>query len=354
MSEQVRLWVRHETRPTERRAPIVPADAGRLIAHGYRMTVEESPQRVFPETAYAAVGCRIVPAGSWVTAGPDEVVVGVKELPGEPAALTQRHVYFGHAYKGQDGAADLLRRFAAGGGTLLDAEYLVDDSGRRLAAFGYWAGYVGAALAVLRWRGRLPVPLAPLSKAELDARLRPEPGEVAPRVLVVGALGRGGRGARAALDTAGVTPTCWDLAETRDLDRAALLDHDILVNTVLSTDPSTRFLASADLDAPRRLSVVSDVTCDVTSACNVLPIYDRVTTWDSPVLTVGGGRSTLDVIAIDNLPSLLPGEASVAFSGELTDLLMLLRDDAPVWRRCREFFGAALRSTGVAREAAHA
>ena len=36
-----------------------------------------------------------------------------------------------------------------GGGALLDLEYLTDDHGRRLAAFGYWAGYVGAALAVL-------------------------------------------------------------------------------------------------------------------------------------------------------------------------------------------------------------
>ena len=39
------------------------------------------------------------------------------------------------------------------------------DSGRRLAAFGYWAGYVGAALAVLHSRDMLPVPLRPTTVA---------------------------------------------------------------------------------------------------------------------------------------------------------------------------------------------
>ena len=50
---------------------------------------------------------------------------------------------FGHAYKGQHSGRALLQRFKAGGGTLYDLEYLVDEDGRRVAAFGYWAGYAG-------------------------------------------------------------------------------------------------------------------------------------------------------------------------------------------------------------------
>lgn len=56
---------------------------------------------------------------------------------------------------------------------------------------------------------------------------------------MIGALGRSGRGARVALAEAGLDPTCWDLAETRDLDRQALLEHELMVNTVLTTGPST-------------------------------------------------------------------------------------------------------------------
>jgi saccharopine dehydrogenase (NAD+, L-lysine-forming) len=348
MTETAQLWMRHEVRQTEHRAPIVPADARRLVDSGVAVTVEDSPQRAFPAADYADAGCRIEPAGSWVTAPADRYVVGLKELPDRPAALTQRHVFFGHAYKGQDGGRELLRRFVAGGGALLDLEHLIDAEGRRLAAFGYWAGYTGAALAVLQQRGRLGAPLRPLSKESLDGALRSASGAEAPRALVIGALGRCGRGARDALAAAGITPTCWDIEETRVLDRTALLDHDILVNTVATTTPVRPFLTGADLDDPaRRLTVVSDVACDVASDCNVLPIYDRTTTWQQPVRRLRDGPPALDLIAIDNLPSLLPREASVAFSADLLPHLMTLAEPAPAWQRCLQAFHQACRSGGL-------
>lgn len=184
---ELHLWLRHEVRSTERRTPLVPSDARRLVERGVTLTVEESPQRIFPVEEYEAAGCRIAPAGSWVSAPERAVVLGLKELPDQPAELTHAHIFFGHAYKRQPGAEALLRRFAAGGGTLLDLEYLVDDDGRRLAAFGFWAGYLGAALAVLQHRGRLTAPLTPLSKDELDALLRPVAGDEEFTALVIGA-----------------------------------------------------------------------------------------------------------------------------------------------------------------------
>lgn len=317
---------------------MTPADAARLVAAGHEVTVERSPQRVFPIEEYLAAGCTAAPAGSWAGAPADTYVIGLKELPDEPAALRHRHVYFGHAYKGQRGAADLLRRFTAGGGLLLDLEYLTDNDGRRLAAFGYWAGYVGAALAILHLRGSLEVPLHRLRRADLDAALGAS-GE-RPKVLVLGALGRGGRGARDACAAAGILPTAWDIAETRELDRPALLAHDILVNTVASAGPVTAFVTEADLDDPaRELRVISDVTCDVNSDCNVLPVYDRVTNWDEPVRALRQGERPVHLIAIDNLPSLLPRESSEAFSAELGRHLLDL-DSAP-WRRAAGRFRKA-------------
>ncbi|MCX4742030.1 saccharopine dehydrogenase [Streptomyces antibioticus] len=344
------LWLRHEVRSTERRTPVVPDDARRLVGSGVRLTVEDSPQRVFPAEEYEAVGARIAPAGSWVSAPDDAVILGLKELPDEPPRLTHRHIFFGHAYKRQPGAADLLRRFTAGGGALLDLEYLVDDQGRRLAAFGYWAGYLGAALAVLQERDRLTAPLRPTGKDELDALLRPAPGDAEFTALVVGALGRSGRGARAAFATAGVEPTGWDLAETRDLDRRALLDHDVLVNCVLATTPVPPFVRPTDLaDPARRLRTVSDVTCDVGSPLNVLPVYDRTTEWTDPVRRLTE-EPPLDLIAIDNLPSLLPRESATDFSRDL--LPALLDFDGAPWDRCLERFHQACREQLGAEEGA--
>ncbi|WP_432133943.1 saccharopine dehydrogenase [Streptomyces sp. bgisy154] len=340
------LWLRHEVRPTERRTPIVPGDARRLVERGVRLTVEESPQRIFPIEEYEAAGARVAPAGSWVSAPADTVVLGLKELPDEPPRLTHRHVYFGHAYKRQPGAAELLRRFTAGGGALLDLEYLADDQGRRLAAFGFWAGYLGAALAVLQHRGRLTAPLRPTDKGALDETLLRAPGDPDFTALVIGALGRSGRGARTAFATAGVDPTCWDLAETRALDRRTLLDHEVMVNCVLATTPVPPFLRDTDLDAPaRRLRTVSDVTCDVGSPLNVLPVYDRTTEWTEPVRRLHKDPP-LDLIAIDNLPSLLPRESSIDFSASLLPQLLAF-ETGGAWGRCLDRYHRARRELGI-------
>jgi saccharopine dehydrogenase (NAD+, L-lysine forming) len=47
------------------------------------------------------------------------------------------------------------------------------------------------------------------------------------------------------------------------------------------------------------------------------------------------------VLAIDNLPSLLPRESSAAFSADLTPYLRALPDE-PVWVRCRARFEEAV------------
>jgi saccharopine dehydrogenase (NAD+, L-lysine-forming) len=348
MSDRPALWLRHESRDSERRTPIVPDDAGTLVARGVPLTVERSPHRVFPISEYEAAGCRIAEPGSWVDAPTGHVVVGLKELPPAPAALRHRHVMFGHAYKGQPGATELLRRFVAGGGELLDLEYLVDDTGRRLTAFGYWAGYVGAALAVLSARGTLTTPLRSMTRAELDARLADRPASAPPRALVIGALGRSGHGARDALAVAGIEPTCWDIEETRTLDRRALLDHDVLVNTVYTDRPATPFVTGDDVaDTGRRLSTIVDVTCDAGSPYNLLPIYDTVTDWRAPARRLVDGSAPLDLIAIDNLPSLLPREASVGFSADLAPHLLTLDDPDSAWRSCRARFRAACDALDV-------
>lgn len=343
MMPAVALRLRNESNPHELRAVITPADAGKLIGAGIAVTVEDSPQRVFPIGEYAAAGARIVPPGGWDGAPDDEIIVGLKAPEPEPSPLRHRHIFFGHAYKGQQGGAELLDRFADGGGTLLDLEYLTDDAGRRVTAFGYWAGYVGAALAALRVRGRLETPLHAMARDELDTALERCRGDDV-RVLVIGALGRSGRGALAALSVAGIEATAWDLAETRRLDRAAILGHDVLVNTVLTTAPAPPFVRPADLDDPdRRLSTISDVTCDVTSDCNLLPIYDRPTDWAEPVRTLRG-TPPLHLIAIDNLPSLLPREASTAFSADLLPHLLAIGDWSPVWQRAYHQFETATRA----------
>ena len=143
------LWVRSEQRPNEDRTGLTPEGAGKLIAKGLRVTVEESQSRIISLDGYRAAGCEIAPENSWPDAPRDAIIFGLKELPDDSTPLPHRHIMFGHAFKGQHAGRRLLERFKAGGGTLYDLEYLTHPDGRRVAAFGYWAGFVGAAVGIL-------------------------------------------------------------------------------------------------------------------------------------------------------------------------------------------------------------
>ena len=350
--QPVHVWIRAESRSTERRAPVVPADVPLLRDAGFEVTVEESPQRIFAVEDYAAAGASVAGEGTWSEAPDEAYILGIKELPEEPASLRHKHIYFAHAFKGQEDARRTLERFQRGGGQLLDVEFLLDETGRRVVAFGYWAGYVGAALGVLHLAGLLVPPLGPMAKSELDSALEQAGTAGADQLLalVTGARGRSGRGAQRALAAAGVPITRWDRQETRDLHKQALLGHDLLVNCVVTHTATTPFVESSDLEHERRLRVLADVTCDVTGPTNMLPVNTEITTWREPVRRLHGGSSErgiapLEVLAIDNLPSLLPREASEGFSADLTPhLLGLAEEDGPSgpWRAAVRAFDQAV------------
>jgi saccharopine dehydrogenase (NAD+, L-lysine-forming) len=75
----------------------------------------------------------------------------------------------------------------------------------------------------------------------------------------------------------------------------------------------------------------------------VLPIYDRTTSWEQPARALRD-EPPLDVIAIDNLPSLVPLEATGSFSADLVPLLRDLPRATPPWQRCERLFHEAVAS----------
>lgn len=335
------LWIRGETRTGERRVAVTPAGVAKLRAAGFAVTVEDDPNRAIPIAEYRVAGATIVPVGAWTDAPAEAVILGLKELPDDGTPLRHTHVMFGHAFKGQADGPRLLARFRAGGGRLLDLEYLTDDKGARLAAFGYWAGYAGAAVGLMAFaeqaRGAVLRRVAPFDDREaLLAHLRGL-GLADARVIVIGALGRVGSGACDLVDALGLPCTRWDMAETaRGGPFPEIPGHEVFVNAIYARPGAPVFLAPSALDAPRALRVVADVSCDPTSPFNPVPIYDRATSFEAPVLRVAEDPP-LDVMAIDNLPSLLPRESSDDFAAQL--LPSLLRyPDGPEWARSAALF----------------
>jgi len=302
---------------------------------------------------------------TWPSAPTTIPIIGLKELPVSNDPLPHTHIQFAHCYKRQEGWSSVLSRFHRGGGTLYDLEFLTDGFGRRVAAFGFHAGFAGAAAGALA--------LASHRKGEKLSRLEPYANEQAMissvkqilggsakgvKALVIGALGRCGSGAVDLFRKIGLHEDDilkWDLAETaKGGPFGEILDVDIFVNCIYLTSKIPSFVTRDQLVAAgghRRLSVVVDVSCDTTNPFNPIPIYNVNTTFSAPTVSVdvGPGNPTLSVISIDHLPTLLPREASEQFSADLLPSLLELpnRQTARVWTDAEKLYKERLAEAVV-------
>ncbi|WP_062269029.1 saccharopine dehydrogenase [Endozoicomonas arenosclerae] len=348
------IWLRAETKPLEERVALTPNTAAQLLKAGYKVTVEDSPQRAISSHAFAETGCDIVPAHSWRHSDKSTIILGLKELDNESWPLEHRHIHFAHIYKYQHGWQQVLQRFIEGNGQLFDLEYLIDDNHRRIAAFGYWAGFAGAAVALKALAGnrqqKSPV-LPPLhsyqDKQQLINDIRSELDSSAElKALVIGARGGSGHGAVEMLQSAGVKVIEWDMEETaRGGPFPELLEVDAVINCVFIQKKIPPFITTDLIQrANRRLSVICDVSCDPYGDYNPLPIYDQCTSFVEPTMRLIDSDNPLDLIAIDHLPSLLPVESSEDFCQQLLPYLLELDNlEQGVWKKAHQIFEAKVR-----------
>ena len=347
------LWIRSEVRNFEKRVGITPNAVLELISKGFEVTVEESNSRALPIKEYRNAGANIVPSNSWPSAPDHAIIFGLKELPENIETLKHRHIMFGHAYKGQSGASALLKRFKNGGGALYDLEYLLKKNGSRIAAFGYWAGFAGAAVSLKVWlhqrNNKSPGPENINIYAGRDELIQDLVNEFddkninnlnKPNIIVIGGLGRVGKGAIELAKSLKINVTVWDVDETRNGGPfPEILNHNIFINCILARPGVPIFVPHSALNSQRRLSVVSDVSCDPDSPYNPIPIYDAATSFAQPVVRITEKPSILDVTAIDNLPSMLPVESSEDFSTQILPTLLELKNiDQGSWAASHKIY----------------
>jgi len=240
---------------------------------------------------------------SWPSAPTNIPIIGLKELQESTDPLPHTHIQFAHCFKRQAGWTSVLSRFHRGGGALYDLEFLTDANGRRVAAFGFHAGFAGAAAGALALaadkKGEKLGPLEPFKNEEhmvttVKGLLGGSGKSV--KALVIGALGRCGRGAvdlfrKIGLDEVDILK--WDLDETsKGGPFPEILDVDIFVNCIYLNSEIPSFITHDTICAAgvqRRLSVVVDVSCDTTNPYNPIPIYSINTTFSEPTVPVDVG-----------------------------------------------------------------
>jgi len=135
-----RIGIRREDKsPFERRAALTPAHVRRVREElGLEVVVQPSPIRVFMDQEYADAGAVVSEDLSTC-----DIILGVKEVPSELLGSGQTYAFFSHTVKGQAYNMGMLRTLMERGCTLVDYERIVDEQGRRLVFFGYYAGLAG-------------------------------------------------------------------------------------------------------------------------------------------------------------------------------------------------------------------
>eukprot|EP01083_Nonionella_stella_P064295 167435_1 len=354
------VWIRDEVKPGEERVALTPSDCSTMLQAGYEIAVERSTVRCFKDPEYENIGCRLVETGSWPTAPNSAFIIGLKELPDSPNLLIHRHIFFAHCFKGQSGWRDTMRRFTESSGLLLDLEFL-KISGRRVAAFGRAAGANGAAIGLLAWAAQQTRrPLGQLSSWESVAEMvndvrnaLTEASNIAgrmPTIIVIGCQGRCGGGAVWLAEQCDLSVSKWDLEKTKvGGPFPELLGFDVMVNCIYLKEKITPFITTDLLIQPNRnLSVMVDVSCDMSNPFNPVPVYASETSFRDPVLTVipqSESQRMFQVVAIDHLPSLTPKESSEGFSTDLLPTLLQINiaHTNAVWQGAEEKFWESAR-----------
>jgi saccharopine dehydrogenase (NAD+, L-lysine-forming) len=95
-------------------------------------------------------------------------------------------------------------------------------------------------------------------------------------------------------------------------------DTEIFINAIyLSPDSTVVFFNDVNIANYKKLRVIVDISCDIHAKNNPIRLdYPNPKGWLTKY------TDNIDIICIDNLPSLLPKDSSDEFSKKLTELFL--------------------------------
>ncbi|MBL7774865.1 MAG: alanine dehydrogenase [Saprospiraceae bacterium] len=354
--------------PPDARVPLTPEQCQKILKKfPVEVVVEPSPVRSFTDAEYLGHG---IPMRTDLS--DCDILIGVKEVPVANLIPGKTYLFFSHTIKKQAQNRRLLQAVLEKNIRLIDLEKLTDDRGDRLVAFGFYAGLVGAHNALWTYGRRTGSIALPRMRdchdyAEVTAGY---PAISFPPVRIV--LTGGGRVAAGAIrnlhdmNIHQVSPHDFlhkdfdrpvftqlfahDYVQHRDgpriFDKAHFYAHgedyvsafapyayraDIMINGIYYDQKAPMFFTVADMAAEGfSLQVIADISCDIVPNASV-PVTIRPSTIAEPVYGIHRYTGeecapfqpdSVDVMAIDNLPSELPRDASAFFGQQLLDNIL--------------------------------
>ena len=358
--------LREDKRPPDARVALTPRQVARLRKSGYDVVVQPSAHRCYTDEEYRKLG---VPLQEDVT--DRQLLLGIKEVPIDRLIAGKTYCNFAHVAKYQAYNQALLRALLDKHVRHIDYEYLTDGAGKRLIAFGYWAGMVGAHNGLYAYgerTGAFSLPRLHTLRDYAEAKRVYAALHLPERLrLVLTGTGRVGAGAARVLSDIGlrkVTPeeflaepegavftqlTVERYVRHRDgkaVTRKHFYQHgeeyesafaayastaDVFVNGIFWDGRAPAFFTREDMGDPAfTIRTIADVTCDIAPLASV-PSTLKASTIEEPVFGYDPATGkevpayqpgAIDVMSIDNLPSELPRDASKAFGDILIEKIL--------------------------------
>lgn len=366
--------------PPDSRVPLTPSQCRHLIEHfPLEIVVQPSSIRCFSDSEYLEEGLILSDDLSDC-----DVLLGVKEVPIDWLMSDKTYLFFSHTIKKQPANRRLLQEILRKRIKLIDYELLTDDEGVRLIAFGKFAGMVGAHNALYTYgeqSGLFHLKRMNTYKEYSEVKQDYASLNLPPLKIVLTGTGRVSQGAAQVLTDMGIRQVSPEAFLTEEFDRvvftqlssrhyvrrkdgksfqskdfyhnpkefeSAFLPYakvaDILIHGIFWDPAAPAFFRIEDMQSPEfRIRVIGDITCDLapeTSIPSTLkastikdPVFgfDPQTGKEVPAYTPGA----IDMMTIDNLPSELPRDASIAFGEQFIRfiILELLKASSPMITR---------------------
>lgn len=361
--------------PKDKRVALTPYQARQVMERfpEVDLVAQTSDIRCFTDQDYLNEGIQVVDS-----VDDCDILLGVKEVPIPNLIANKTYFFFSHTIKKQPYNQPLIKEVISKKIRLIDYETLTDETGKRIIAFGRWAGIVGAYNGI--WTFGKRYNLFDIRRASecFDLEdLKTEYEKVKLPAIKI-ALTGGGRVAKGAMEVLHgmnirkVTPAAFieeqfdypvfTQLNTRDYhvrkdggefsrhefyDNPELYDADFLkyakVTDLLIAaafwDPNSPVLFKREdiLKNDFKINIVADITCDIEGSIPSTkkpstiedPVYDYNPS-DNEVESAFTDEGNITVMAVDNLPCELPRDASESFGNELLNNVLpeLLSDDS--------------------------
>jgi len=364
----MKIGIIKETKsPADSRVCLPPVHCKEILENNanIQIFVQSSETRCYKDEEYKALNIPVVDDVSDC-----DILLGVKEVKIPTLISDKTYFFFSHTIKKQPYNKGLLQTVLQKKIQLVDYETLTDENGKRVIAFGRWAGIVGAHNGIKTWGKRKSIfDLKAMNQCFdfEEAKSYYKNLDLKGLKIVLTGTGRVSYGSAEVLDLMGIkklsgeeflsykgTEAVYCMLATEQLfakDGSNDFDNEfyknpvgyhsilapylkqanLLINGIYWDNKAPALFSKEDMKADDfSIEVIADITCDIAPIASIpstlkaatiaKPVfgYDVETEQEVPAYS----SACVDMMTVDNLPNELPRDASADFGNQFIQFVL--------------------------------